>query len=81
MEVDPREYQTLFGADLDRDFPVPFRTMKGLGMIRRENEIWRVTGFGSVWMHRFQQLFSITYIDELWAQCQAEEWPREVALA
>jgi hypothetical protein len=32
-------------------------------------------------MHRLQQLFSISYIDDLWAQGQAEAWPREVVLA
>ena len=52
-----------------------------LGLAERRGARWRVTEFGAVWMHRLQQLFSITYIDEVWAQCQAEAWPREVVLS
>jgi hypothetical protein len=30
--------------------------------------------------HRVQQLFSITWIDDVWAQCKAEAWPKAVVL-
>jgi hypothetical protein len=55
--------------------------LKLLGMARREGPHWRVTEFGAIWMHRAQQLFSITYIDDVWAQCRAEAWPKAVVLA
>jgi coproporphyrinogen III oxidase-like Fe-S oxidoreductase len=79
--VDPAEYAALFGRDLARDWSKAFALMQLLGMARREKEVWRVTEFGAVWMHRFQQLFSITYIDDLWERCQSEAWPQEVVLA
>src|SRR5262249_28319552 len=76
-----REYRELFHSDLRQDFGRWFRMMRALGMIRKEGDDWRVTEFGAVWMHRLQQMFSITYIDDLWDACRREAWPKEVVLA
>ncbi|HEY3267715.1 MAG TPA: radical SAM protein [Armatimonadota bacterium] len=81
LSVNEDEYETLFGRSLNRDFGLPLRALAATGMARREGRAWRVTGFGAVWMHRLQQLFSITYIDDLWERCQSEPWPQEVVLA
>ena len=78
--MDGPRYAELFRRDLDRDFGPVFSALRLMGMTRREGARWRVTELGAVWMHRLQQLFSITYIDEVWAQCRAEAWPREVVL-
>jgi oxygen-independent coproporphyrinogen-3 oxidase len=78
--VDAPRYRELFGRDLERDFGFVFAALRLLGMAHREGPRWRVSEFGAIWMHRLQQLFSITYIDQVWQQCQAEAWPREVVL-
>jgi coproporphyrinogen III oxidase-like Fe-S oxidoreductase len=80
-DVDPARYRQLFGRDLERDFALLLAMLRLLGMARREASRGRVTEFGAIWMHRLQQLFSISYIDEVWAQCQAEAWPQAVVLA
>ncbi len=80
MAVDPAEYRQLFARDLYRDYDPWFKLMRLLGMGRLDGDIWRVTEFGSVWMHRIQQLFSITYIDSLWDKARTEPWPQEVVL-
>jgi len=80
-EIDPDRYRTQFRRDLSRDFGGLLGTLALLGMARREGTGWRVTELGAIWMHRLQQLFSISYIDDVWAQCQAEAWPTEVTLA
>lgn len=78
--VDAGRYRVLFGRDLDRDFGPAFNLLRLLGMARRDGAHWRVSEFGAVWMHRVQQLFSITYIDDVWQQCLAEPWPKRVVL-
>jgi len=80
-QVDGDRYLDLFNRALERDFSPALTTLRLLGMIRREGSQWHVTEFGAVWMHRLQQLFSITYIDEVWSQCQKEAWPQAVVLA
>lgn len=78
--VDKAEYNALFQRDLNRDFRRPLALLRLLRMAREEPDAWKVTEYGAVWMHRFQQLFSITYIDDLWERCHAEAWPEEVVL-
>lgn len=80
-EIDPERYRTRFNRDLGRDFGLLLGALALLGMARREGRGWHVTEFGAIWMHRLQQLFSISYIDDVWAQCQAEAWPSTVTLA
>jgi oxygen-independent coproporphyrinogen-3 oxidase len=80
-QVDGARYRELFDSKLEPDFRGTLTTLRMLGMIRRNGDDWRVTEFGAIWMHRLQQLFSITYIDDVWEQCQAEAWPKSVVLA
>jgi oxygen-independent coproporphyrinogen-3 oxidase len=80
-EIDPERYRARFSRDLARDFGLLLRALVLVGMTRRDGRGWRVTEFGAIWMHRLQQLFSISYIDDVWAQCQAEAWPTSVTLA
>jgi oxygen-independent coproporphyrinogen-3 oxidase len=79
-EVDGDRYRTLFRRDLDRDYSLVFALLRLLGMARRSARNWHVTERGAIWMHRLQQLFSITYIDDRWAQCKPEPWPQAVVL-
>lgn len=78
--VNTEEYTRLFQRDLRRDYRIPLKLLCLLKMARENEAGWQVTEYGAVWMHRLQQLFSITYIDDLWEKCQAEAWPREVVL-
>ncbi|MBC8138429.1 MAG: radical SAM protein [Fibrella sp.] len=80
-ELDPADYRAQFGSELERDFGGLLRTLQASRTIRRRSDgTYRVTEFGAVWMHRVQQLFSITYIDDLWDRCYQEAWPQEVLL-
>jgi len=79
--IDPEEYRRLFDREVERDFPFIFRVMRVLGWIRRTDGVWRLTEGGAVWSHRLQCLFSLTYIDRLWQQCQEQAWPERVVLA
>ncbi len=79
-EVDQTRYGRIFGRDLNRDFRTVFSLLRLSGMIHRRGTRWHVTEFGAIWTHRLQQLFSITYIDDVWRQCLADPWPQEVIL-
>lgn len=80
-EIDPTRYRQRFGRELNQDFGALVNTLAVMGMVRRDGLGWRITEFGAIWMHRMQQLFSISYIDDVWSQCQAEAWPTSVTLA
>lgn len=74
------EYRRCFGRDLARDFPTLLTWLRLLGWARVEGETVRLTERGSIWAHRVQDLFSISYIEQLWEVCRHTAWPVEVTL-
>lgn len=78
--IDIRQYDTLFQRDLLRDFRLLITCMRLLGWIHREGHIFTFTDKGARWSHRFQMLFSLTFIDDVWTQCQREPWPERIVL-
>ena len=78
--IERDQYAKLFHRDLVKDFRLLLFLMKLLGWITREGSAYPLTETGSRWAHRFQMLFSLTFIDEVWTHCQRDPWPREIVL-
>jgi hypothetical protein len=57
-----------------------FLVMKLPGWIKKEGSVFTFTEKGARWSHRFQMLFSLTFIDEVWTHCQREPWPKQIIL-
>jgi len=49
-------------------------------MMERRNGCYRVTAGASYWVHRFQNEYSLNYINRVWAQCRRDAWPPGVRL-
>ena len=79
--IDPYRYQQLFDRNLEREYGWLFSLLAIAKLAYRDEQIWRLTETGAVWIHRLQCLFSLTYIDKLWKRCQSEPWPEEIILA
>lgn len=80
LEADPREYAAAFGRSLQGDDGWLTWALAAAGMARKRHRVWSVTPFGATWVHRLQQLFSLTCIDDVWSRCRNDAWPREVVL-
>jgi oxygen-independent coproporphyrinogen-3 oxidase len=78
--IDARQYEAVFHRDLMRDFTVAITLMRLFGWLRREGAAFTFTDRGARWSHRFQMLFSLTFIDEVWTRCQREAWPERIVL-
>ena len=78
--IHPEEYRALFSREVSHDFKLLVVTMRALGWIRREGADLPLTERGAIWAHRIQMLFSLTFIDEVWTQCQREPWPQQIVL-
>ena len=55
--------------------------MNLLGWIKKDGSIFVFSEKGAKWSHRFQMLFSLTFIDEVWSVCQKETWPTKIILS
>jgi oxygen-independent coproporphyrinogen-3 oxidase len=80
-EIDRGRYRALFGRDIEHDFGAALTFLEWLGWAKRDSRAWRLTEAGAIWSHRLQSMYSLTYIDDLWARCRGEPWPKEVVLA
>jgi oxygen-independent coproporphyrinogen-3 oxidase len=73
-------YRALFARHLKRDFGWLLTMLRLLGWLKRDVDGFRVTERGAVWGHRLQSLYSLSYIDQLWAACGDTAWPKKVVL-
>lgn len=78
--IDPTEYRLLYKRELEKDFKLVFITMRLFGWLKRQGKQWQVTERGAIYVHLFQSLFSLSYIDTLWTLCQSEAKPQKVVL-
>ncbi len=78
--IDLQKYEELFHRDVIQDFRLLIVVMKLLGWIKIEGSVFTFTEKGARWAHRFQMLFSLTFIDEVWTYCQREPWPKQIIL-
>lgn len=79
--IDLQKYEEPFHRDVINDFRLLIVVMKLLGWIKKEESVFTLTERGSRWAHRFQMLFSLTFIDEVWTHCQREPWPKQIILS
>jgi hypothetical protein len=79
--IDLQKYEGLFHRNVVKDFRLLIVVMKLLGWVNKEESAIMLTEKGSRWAHRFQMLFSLTFIDDVWTQCQGEPWPKEIILS
>lgn len=80
LRVPLARYAELFGSDLNSDFHFLRTTLNAMGWMNEEAGEWHITPRGADWVHRLQQLYSLSWIDLFWEQCQTEAWPKEVLL-
>lgn len=78
--IDPQQYAAAFQRDLTADFWHLLGAIRLLGWTRRDGSALIFTDRGARWSHRFQMLFSLTFIDDVWTQCQKEPWPERIVL-
>jgi oxygen-independent coproporphyrinogen-3 oxidase len=80
LHVPVARYSELFGAALNSDFRFLRDMLKRMGWMEEKAGEWQINPRGADWVHRLQQLYSLSWIDLFWERCQAESWPDEVLL-
>ena len=80
MKLCGADFRELFAEDLEAVYGRPLRLLARLGVVTRQNGCYRVTEKAAYWVHRFQNEYSLNYINRLWGCCRDEAWPAEVKL-
>ena len=80
LQVPAARYAELFGSSLNADFSLLRNVLEGMGWMEESAGVWQISPRGADWVHRLQQLYSLSWIDLFWERCQGEAWPGEVVL-
>jgi coproporphyrinogen III oxidase-like Fe-S oxidoreductase len=80
MKLGLADFRDLFDEELDTVYGRLLELLTGMGMMERTNGCYRVTEGAAYWVHRFQNEYSLNYINRLWGRCRQEAWPSEVML-
>ena len=80
MKLGVADFHDLFGEDLDAVYGRSLKMLTRMGMMERTNGCYRVTEGAAYWVHRFQNEYSLNYINRLWGRCRQDAWPPEVML-
>ncbi len=80
MKLGSDDFRDLFAEDLDAVYGRLLRLLARMGMMERKDGCYRVTEGAAYWVHRFQNEYSLNYINRLWGRCRQEAWPPEVTL-
>jgi oxygen-independent coproporphyrinogen-3 oxidase len=80
MKLCGADFRELFDEDLEATYGGTLRLLARLGVVQRQNGSYRVTEGAAYWVHRFQNEYSLNYINRLWGRCREEAWPAEVRL-
>lgn len=80
MKLGGDDFRDLFGEEMEAAYGRLLRLLTRMGMMERQDGSYRVTEGAAYWVHRFQNEYSLNYINRLWGRCRQEAWPSEVRL-
>ena len=80
MKVGSSDFNALFHKNLSTQVGYLFLLPRVLGLRRKNDNGYEVTGRGAYWIHRLQNEFSLDYIAKTWGLCRSNPWPETVIL-
>lgn len=78
--ISRQRFRSLFGASLDKKFPLLVAAFKILGLARDHGETLQLTGLGSFCYHFVEKQYSIKYLNNLWDVSMRNPWPERLEL-
>lgn len=78
--ISRQRFRSLFGASLDKNFPLLVAGLKMLGFARDHGEVLKLTGLGSFCYHFVEKQYSIKYLNNLWDVSMRTPWPKRLEL-
>ncbi len=74
------DFKARFGKDFNEIYGRYVKPLSLLGFLKDEEDEIILSDKGIYWLHAFEDLFSINYINTLWGDLKREPWPAEVAM-
>ncbi len=72
--IDTAEFQQLFKAQLQEEFPLLFKAMRLFSLVKEEGKTLKLTSRGAYLYHLIEKHYSKTYLNDMWAAGMSSPW-------
>lgn len=79
-EVDPAAFRQFFGVPLEKMYGLELRIARLLGLVTRQDGVYRMTLRGAFYYHYFENFYTLSYIDKMWGLLRREAFPDRMEL-
>ncbi len=76
----PRDFRDAFDVSLRKAYGAEFRLGRLLGLVKKENGVYRLTTKGVFYYHHFEGYYTLAYIDHMWNTMRQEPFPKGLSL-
>ncbi len=80
MNLSKEAYRKMFNSELKKDYFIELSIAKALGLLKEDNEGYKVTLKGSYYFHVVEQIYTTQYIDKTWSIARQNPWPEKITL-
>lgn len=79
-EVDGADFERFFGVPLEKMYGLELRIARLLGLVTRQDGVWRMTLRGAFYYHYLENFYTLSYIDKMWGLLRREAFPGHMEL-
>ncbi|MGL5381524.1 radical SAM protein [Clostridium sp.] len=80
LELSKDIFKKIFNKEIEELFYFELLLARGLGIIKKNKEGYKLTKRGIYLYHLIEQHYTHQYIDKTWSICTKEPWPKEINL-
>lgn len=76
--VNPKDFESFFGATLKKTYGFELWLAKLLGFVKEQNGIYEMTLKGAFYYHYYENFYTLSYIDKMWGIMRKEAFPEKI---
>jgi oxygen-independent coproporphyrinogen-3 oxidase len=80
MRIDMVAFEKMLGMTLDKLFGIELWLGEKIGLLKKENNCFRLTDKGAYFYHKMEQAYTTAYIDKSWNISRIQAFPEKIIL-
>ena len=80
MLIDTSAFNKMIGEPIEKLFGFELRIGEKIGLIKKENNNYRLTDKGAYFYHKMEQAYTTAYIDKSWKISRKQAFPKKIML-
>ena len=80
MLIDTSAFNKMIGEPIEKLFGFELMIGEKIGLIKKENNNYRLTDKGAYFYHKMEQAYTTAYIDKSWKISRVQAFPKKIML-